>query len=427
MNDSTSGAGAAGSAARDRHLWLAAAVALAASASAACAAPATGWTLWASGLSPGVHPHLAVAPDHTVYYATLGTGGARGVVYKAADARAPAGAFAPLPQIPYATIMNNIQALETTAAGEPVAGIFHAAGSTDPIAFVLDKASGQWIAAAVSGPQPNLGVFAMARAPNGDLWFGAKWAYVYRSTDGGRSYVAIDESARVKASAPCYYPTFDNAANDGAIYSINVDARGRVYAGTETAGVVYSDDAGATWRPLDAQACLASDPAQRNSASPMAPATMAGNIGAIGFTRDHRPVWNGTLLFHFGWDSSIGVADPVAQTVSPASGFPSGFIYRGLQVSRIVTTSTGVLFLHSGANPSFDPSLPPQSQYSMGLYRSEDGLDWTRFNDGILSANDGWSEGGLAVDGNRVFAATSDGRIWVHDEGDLLFADGFDG
>ena len=408
---------------------LAAAIALASAGGGACAASGAGWALWASGLQPGVHPRLAVAPDHTIYYAVLATAGTRGLVYKAADARAPAGVFAPLPPIPYVTIGNNIQALTTTAASEPVAGIFHSAGSADPVAFVLDKASGQWIAAALSTP-PSLGVFSMVRAPNGDIWFGAKWAYVYRSTAAGRSYVAIDESAKVKAAAPCYYPTFNNATSDGAIYSINVDRRGWVHAGTETAGVIYSDDAGATWRPLDAQACLASDPTQRNPASPMAAATRAGNVGAVGFTRDNRPVWNGTELFQFGWDSSIGVADPDAQAISPAIGFPVNFIYRGLQISRIVTTTAGTLFLHSGANPAFDPSPPPppgQSQYSMGLYRSDDGIHWAQFNTGIASVNDGLSEGGLAVDGNRVFTATSDGKVWYFDADDRVFSDGFDG
>jgi len=153
-----------------------------------CAACADGsWHLWSSGLQQGIHPHLAVAPDHSIYYALLATGGTKGLVYRAPDARAAGGTFVALPPIPYVTIGNNIQGLTTTADSEPVAGIFHYANSSDPagsaahlddpIAFVLDKTSGQWIAATVSVPA-NLGVFAMARAPNGDIWFGAKWSRV---------------------------------------------------------------------------------------------------------------------------------------------------------------------------------------------------------------------------------------------------------
>ena len=399
----------------------------------------SGWQLWASGLQQGIHPRLAIAPDHSIYYGLLATGGTKGVVYRAPDARTAGGMFSALAPIPYVTIGNNIQGLTTTAASEPVVGIFHYADSADPggsqahlndpIAFVLDNATGQWIAATVSVPA-NLGVFAMARAPNGDNWFGAKWSRVYRSTDGGRSYTAIDDTAKVTASAPCYYPNVNGAQYDGAIYAINVDRRGWVYAGTEGAGVIYSDDDGTTWRPVDALACLASDPTQRNPASPMEPVARTGNLGAIGFTKDHNPVWNGTQLFYYNWPSGIGFADLAAQTVVPAQGFAQYFIYTGLQVSRIVTTSDGTMFLHSGANASFDPSPPPppqQSQYSLGIFKSTDGIAWSAFNTGITSTNDGLSEGALAVDGNRVFTATTDGKVWYYDTDDTLFADGFGG
>ncbi len=403
------------------------------------AAAAGTWNLWASGLQKGIHPHLAIAPDHSIYYGLLATGGTKGVVYKATDALGPVGTFVPLAPIPYVTIGNNIQGLTTTKDSEPVVGIFHYANSSDPdgsqahlndpIAFVLDRDSGQWIAATVSVPA-NLGVFAMTRAPNGDVWFGAKWSRVYKSTDGGRSYTAIDDTARVTASAPCYYPNVNGAQYDGAIYSINVDRRGWVYAGTEGAGVIYSDDAGATWRPVDALACLAANPTQRNPASPMEPVARSGNLGAIGFTNDNNPVWNGTNSFYYNWVSSIGYADLTTQTVVPAAGFPMNFIYVGLQVSRIVTTTNGKMFLHSGTNASFDPSPPPppqQSQYSLGIFISDDGINWTQFNTGITSTNDGLSEGALAVDGNRVFTATTDGKVWFYDTSDVLFADGFDG
>jgi len=404
-------------------------------ASAHAAAPS--WQLWASGLQQGIHPRLAIAPDHSIYYGLLATGGGKGLVYKATDTLAPSGSFVALAPIPYVTSLNNIQGLTTTKNSEPVAGIFHYANSSDPdgsqahlndpIAFVLDKDSGQWIAATVSVPA-NLGVFAMSRAPNGDIWFGAKWSRVYKSTDNGRSYSAIDDTAKVTQSAPCYYPNVNGAQYDGAIYAINVDARGWVYAGTEGAGVIYSNDDGTSWRPVDAFACLAADPTQRNPASPMEPVSRSGNLGAIGFTKDNNPVWNGTQLFYYNWPSGIGFADLAAQTVAPVQGFPQYFIYTGLQVSRIVTTRDGTLFLHSGTNGSFDPSPPPppqQSQYSMGIYQSSDGINWTQFNTGITSTNDGLSEGALAVDGYRVFTATTDGKVWFYDSGDGIFADGF--
>lgn len=404
---------------------------LLASQAGPAAAQSAAWTLWASGLQPGIHPRLAIAPDHSLYYGLLATGGPQGVIYRAADARAPSGQFSALPPIPYVSLTNNIEALTSNAASEPVVGIFHgtaAANLDDPIAFVLDRTSGQWVAANLSAPA-NLGVFALTRAPNGDVWFGAKWSQVYRSSDGGRHFTAIDESALVQARAPCYYPTLGGAGGDGAIYSIAVDRRGWVYAGTETAGLVCSADNGASWQPVDPYACLAADPAQRNPSSPMEPLVRSGNVGAIGFTLGHDPVWNGVSLFYYNWPSSIGRADLAAHTVAPATGFTPNFIYKGLQVTRIVTTANGTMFLHSGANPSFDPVQPPppSSQYSLGLFRSDDGLNWSAFNTGIPGNNDGLAEGALAVDGNRVFTATSDGKIWYLDTDDTLFRDGFGG
>jgi hypothetical protein len=390
------------------------------------------WRLWASGLPVGIHPRVTVAPDHSIYYGLLG-GGTPGVIYKAPNALAASGSFAALPAIPYLSIVNNIMALTTSANSEPVVGIFHGSSSanfTDPIAFVLDAGSQQWVAATITIPA-NLGVFAMARAPNGDLWFGAKWGRVYRSTDNGRSYTAIDETALVAVSAPCYYPTIGGNPSDGAIYAINVDSRGWVYAGTEGAGVVYSSDAGTSWQPVDAFACDPNNPTQHNLTSPMVQITHTGNTGAVGFTVDNNVIWNGTNPFNYpGWSSSIGYADLVAKTTAPVSGFVPFFIVNGLQTQKIVTTASGAIFLHSGANPAFDPNPPPpplSSQYSMGIYMSNDGQHWTQANNGITGVNNGLAEGSLAVDGDRVFTATADGKIWVLDTRDSILVDGFDG
>lgn len=399
-------------------------------------AQGTGWKLWASGLPPGGPARMAVAPDHTIYFGMRpgGAPGTQGIIRRASNALGPNGTFATMPVIPYVSILNNIMAITTTHNSEPVVGIFHVNTSqhlNDPIVFVFDNTTGQWITATVTTPAI-LGAFAMATAPNGDIWFGAKWSRIYHSTDGGRSYTAIDESPLVAAVAPCSYPTiYGNNPSDGAIYSINVDRRGWVYAGTEGAGVVYSDDRGATWKPVDAFACDPQNPTQHNLASPMEPVTATGNTGAVGFTAANNPVWNGTDLYAYSnWPSSIGFADLAAQTVVPATGFLQNFIFNGLQTEKIVTTANGWMFLHSGTNASFDPNPPPppgHSTYSMGIYSSLDGVHWTQFNTGISSNNDGLSEGSLAVDGNRVFTETSDGKVWYFDTDDTIFKDGFGG
>ena len=60
-----------------------------------------------------------------------------------------------MPAIPYLSITNNISALTTNASSEPVVGIFHASAAqnlTDPMAFVLDAGSQQWVTATVTIP-----------------------------------------------------------------------------------------------------------------------------------------------------------------------------------------------------------------------------------------------------------------------------------
>lgn len=390
------------------------------------------WRLWASGLPAGIHPRVAVAPDHSIYYGLLG-GVALGVIYKATNALGASGSFATLPTIPYVSITNNISALTTSANNEPVVGIFHGSAAqslSDPMAFVLDASSQQWVTATVTIPA-QLGVFAMARAPNGDLWFGAKWGRVYRSVDNGRSYTAINETALVAASASCYYPAIGGNPSDGAIYSINVDRRGWVYAGTEGAGVVYSSDNGTSWQPVDTFACDPNQPSQHNLASPMEPISHTGNTGAIGFTIDNNVVWNGTHPYNYpNWSSSIGYADVSAHVAGPVTGFVPFFIVNGLQTQKIVTTQSGTMFLHSGTNSSFDPNPPPppgSNLYTKGIYTSSDGYNWVQANSGLPASNNGGAEGSLAVDGDRVFTATINGQIWYLDTNDGVFSNGFDG
>ena len=58
-----------------------------------------------------------------------------------------------------------------------------------------------------------------------------------------------------------------------------------------------------------------------------------------------------------------------AHIAGPVNGFVPFFIVNGLQTQEIVTTDSGMMFLHSGTNNSFDPNPPPPpgtSFYSKG-------------------------------------------------------------
>ncbi|MDB5295052.1 MAG: hypothetical protein JWO31_1035 [Phycisphaerales bacterium] len=200
------------------------------------------------------------------------------------------------------------------------------------------------------------------------------------------------------------------------MYSVRVAPDGVVYAGTESAGVIRSADHGATWHPLD--------PDYADPNSPLGRVNNAGNVGGIGFTAGGKVVVQGQP----GAGGSppqdpshvyLWLADPVAHTVATAGAFPAYF-FGGQQVSQIVTDAAGTLFLHSDvAATRADGTTGPG-----GVFASTDGLSWTPFNAGINSAffvpslnqwvdtNGKGAEGSIAVVGNDVYLATTDGRIW---------------
>ena len=372
---------------------------------ALCNAQNPTWTLWASGLPTGVYPRMTVAPNHDIFYALLGAGTNLGLIYKA-NTQDVHGDFTSLPQIPRpTTIQNNIVALGYNQWSEPLAGIYRSE-INDPWLFRFDIVEQRWDTA-VSPFNPTLGGHCIATASNGDIYVGTRWANIYKSTDDGRTFEIINETQLVQSAYPCYYPSWNGSVYDGAIFGIQIDRNGRVYAGTETAGVIYSDDEGAHWHPADFFACLASDSTVKDSNSAMIALAMSGNVAGLGFTRDNQLVWTGPDMWTLGWKNKMGYADLDLHTVSQVEGLPDYLIQTGQQVSRIVTTEQGQMFFHSGTS---------NGATEIGIYTSWDGIHWSLFNDGITGANDGLSQGSLAVDGNKVFMATHDGKVWMYED-----------
>lgn len=348
---------------------------------------------------------MTVTPNHDIFYALLGAGTNLGYIYKA-NTQDPLGDFVALPQIPRpATIQNNIVALGYNKWSEPLAGIYRSEIS-DPWLFRYDLVEERWDTA-VSPYNPTLGGHCIATAPDGTIYVGTRWANIYKSIDDGRTFEIIDETQAVQSAYPCYYPTWNGSIYDGAIFSIQVDRHGRVYAGTETAGVIYSDDQGQHWHPADFFACLSGDSTMKDSNSAMIALAMSGNVAGLGFTHDNQLVWSGADMWTLGWKNKMGYADLDQHTVSEVQGLPDYLIQTGQQVSRIVTTDHGQMFFHSGSS---------NGASEIGIYTSWDGIHWSLFNDGITGANDGLSQGSLAVDGNKVFMATHDGQIWMYED-----------
>lgn len=364
----------------------------------------TSWKLWGSGLPSGAYPRMVVAPSHDIFYSLLGTGSKIGYIYKA-NVMDSLGIFTEMPKVPVpASLQNNIVALGYNANSEPLAGIYRT-NINEPWLFRYNNSTKSWDTC-LTNLNPTLGGQCIATSKSGVIYVTTKWSFIYKSVDNGVSFTAIDESKILASQYPCYYPSFLNkSANDGALFTVVIDGNNRIYAGTETSGVIYSDDEGATWHPADLFACQDGS-LQYDTLSKMAPITRSGNVAGIGFTKNNNVVWSGVDMWYYGWKNKIGFANMQDSTVSEITGLPDYLVQTGQQVSKIVTTTNGTMFLHSGSSTGAT---------QIGIYRSFDGVNWEYFNNGIIGGNNNLSQGSLAVDGNKVFMATSDGKVWMFD------------
>jgi hypothetical protein len=409
---------------------------------AARAAPIGSWTLWASaqnGVVAGNYPKLAISPaTHELYYSYYIRPSSNtdplGTVWQC-SLNDPTRTFSLMPQTglvlpprPATGGVPNVFSLTTSAAGEPIVGCTSLNNyNTSTKMYRFDTASNQWVAptlTAYAGQNipvlnPYEAMYSLTRGPNGTIWGGGQFGLVYRSTDNGKTFTVLDESKLLAQTDPAYYPTRNNGAgNDGAVYSIRVAPSGVVYAGTESAGVIYSPDNGTTWHPLDYD--------YTNLNSTMGRATNVGNVAGLGFMASGKIVIQGApgQSNYPPQDAShvdLYLADPASHTIQTAGTF-SQYFFGGQQVSQIVTDSNGTLFLHSNiATITSGGTAQPG-----GIFTSTDGLNWSEFNSGIastfyLSASNQWidtnghgAEGSLVVDGNNVYMATTDGNIWEY-------------
>ena len=395
---------------------------------AAAEARADGWALWAdasNGVPSRTFPQLAISDDRQIFLTYLAPQpGAQGVVYRA-KLDDPAPMFTPMPGFPLPTPAMgvgyaNVFCMTTTALGEPVVGL-SANGTSenmDPMLATWDAQAGAWLTPPIE-PAAEVcrhNLYAIARAPNGDLWAGCQWHGGYRSVDDGRTFQYVDVSALVAASTPGYFPTRAGLTNDlSALYGLTIGPDGAVYYGTETGGVVYSPDGGATFLPLD------SDPL--DPMSPMARATNIGNVAGLGVTLDGKVLIQGIG----GKDPyppkdaiNFYLLDPVARTTTVAEGFPDYFL-GGQTISQIVTMPSGQLFIHTGhdrVDMTGNPTLG-------GIMTSTDGVHWEAFNTGIdeifkVPNMDLWVDGngrgvsrGFAAAGDELYTVTTTGKIFV--------------
>ncbi len=238
--------------------------------------------------------------------------------------------------------------------------------NAQPVFYWWDEPNQTWHPAAIAGKSypytGNTGNFSIAT--DGSLWTCSGFApYAYRSTNGGRSYMALDINARLPAS---YFPlpTAGGLATVGEVFSIAAGWRGEVVIGTETAGFFHSTNQGLNWASLDTNF---TNPA---SSSPLG---RIGDARVLGWDRHGNFLLNdpgyGQYPGHTNWDAIPQLSwRPQDGALLPAA--------TGLQANlgtlRILTTPAGVSLQFMNQN----------YQLQGGVYRSFDGLNWSQFNQG---------------------------------------------
>jgi MYXO-CTERM domain-containing protein len=387
------------------------------------------WQLWAdddNGMVAGTNPSIAISSERVLFYTYLAPqSDAIGEVYRV-DLDDPNRQFSkmpgfPLPVPPNNGLYGNVGSLAINARAEPIVGVSINANfqSFDPMLFTWDSDTSQWLAADIIPADKGCthSIRKIALAPNGDVWASCQWSGAYHSIDDGRTFDYVDVTAAVIASEPSYIPTRANGASDlGALFTLIIGPDGNIYIGSESGGVVYSDDEGESFRPLD------QDPT--NPMSTMARATNSGNVAAVGLTPDGKVIVQGAAgQGAYPPPGTIGlwVFDIAAQTTDTAVGLPD-YMFNGLTAGQIVTLPSGRIYMHSDHdNVDVMTGQPTLG----GIVSSNDAITWEFDNAGIDAAfmipnmnvwydGNGRGEGHpFATDGDDIYVATTTAQIYV--------------
>ena len=316
---------------------------------------------------------------------------------------------------PRGTVLVGAHPTVMTFQNNSFAGIAQqSAPNTIPLIYYFDANANQWQPATINGQSYPYKQFSgnFAFASDGTVWTCSGFApYVYKSTDDGHSYTAFDLDERVPTN---YFSVLGGQTSLGRMFSVVVGPGDELFAGTETAGFLHSQDGGQTWTSLDPHF------ADTNSVNPLGRVGNAtfggldrfGNLLCVATEYGSFPginVWSGNSLvgYHLAdgtyFNASMGLP---AYSVTPF---------------RIYTTPAGWSLTEMDQDDAGDG----------GVYRSSDGQNWTQFNTGIpsldvphLSSN---PKPGFIVDsgdcltmlGTQIFVADSQMNIWVYDTAPL--------
>jgi photosystem II stability/assembly factor-like uncharacterized protein len=140
------------------------------------------------------------------------------------------------------------------AVADPRTGTIYAGGGNEwfgPAVWKSTDMGKSWThsstgLAYAEGEEPVKAVWSLAVAPDGAIYAGVQPAGLFRSDDGGESWIHLDGLQK--------HPTRPHWSPGGAgliLHSlvIHPEDPARIWIGVSAAGVFYSGDAGATWEP----------------------------------------------------------------------------------------------------------------------------------------------------------------------------------
>ena len=187
---------------------------------------------------------------------------------------------------------------------------------------------------------------------------------VFKSTDGGASWIRAGDSPRIS-------PDYGVPYNYHASLAIDPHNPGRVYVGLYNAGIFKSTDAGATWSEAITGPLVSSPNSFLNMEHPLS------GVSVIAIDPQNSGIiYAGTANFCGCSDEPIGTglwksSDGGANWTVANSFFPPGRSY-GITSLAIHPQSAGTLYISSWA----------------GVFKSTDGgEDWNPFNEGLQGSN----------------------------------------
>jgi photosystem II stability/assembly factor-like uncharacterized protein len=252
-------------------------------------------------------------------------------------------------------------------------------------------------------------------AGRGVVWAGTEPSAIFRSEDGGRSWIERPALAELPSAPTWSFPPRPWTSHVRCI-APDPNERTRVYAGIELGGVMRSLDGGRTWEDRKPGSQHDSHVLRTHPTAPGRVYEVAG--GGYAESHDGGATWtrfDAGLHHHYLWGLAIDSGDPETMVLSASRGpgqahsreYAESFVYRrsaGEPWRRVVSglpNPRGTRAFPLAPHPALG-GVFFGATHNGGLYRSSDGGEnWERL---VIA----WPEGyQMAVQASPAIEVTS--------------------